>query len=126
MAMKSKRKGKKGELEAVALLKAHGFPDAARGQQFKGGGNSPDVTGLPGFHIEVKRAENFHLYPALDQACADAGGTLNVPLVLHRRSDKPWVAVLKAFDLLILVERLRRLEKARDEANSYPQGLKHG
>jgi len=101
--MKSKRKGKLGELEVAALLRDHGF-EARRGQQFKGGAGSPDVLGLPGYHIEVKRCENLSIYAALDQAHKE-GGMDEIPVVFHRRNSRPWLAVLEAEDFLKLVSR---------------------
>ena len=53
--MNSRQKGKVGEREFAALLRVHGF-DARRGQQFAGGGDSPDVVSgaLRWLHIEVR------------------------------------------------------------------------
>jgi len=100
----SRNKGKVGELELAALLKEHGYADAHRGQQFKGGGDSPDVAGIPGLHIECKRVEALQLYPALAQAHRDAGaGT--IPVVLHRRNREKWIAILRADDFLTIWKR---------------------
>ena len=74
MAINSRMKGKVGELEFAAYLRDKGFNDAARGQQHKGGSNSPDVTGLPGVHLEVKHTGRLALYDALDQARTSRGG----------------------------------------------------
>ena len=94
------QKGKAGEREAAALLKEYGF-EARRGQQFSGGGDSPDVVhNIPGVHIEVKRTETLSLYKAMEQAredCAD-----KVPVVLHRRNGKEWLAIIPAKELLQL------------------------
>lgn len=98
MGSKSRRKGKVGEREVAALLREHGH-DARRGVQYQGGPDSPDVVGLPGFHVEVKRVERFALYPALEQAQGESpeGST---PVVFHRRNGKPWVVVMLAEDWL--------------------------
>src|SRR5579859_6823449 len=102
--MNSRNKGKRGELELAAFLKEHGYENARRGQQFKGGGDSPDVVGVPGLHIECKRVEALRLYPALAQAHRDAGdGT--VPVVLHRCNGEEWVAILSADDFLNIWKR---------------------
>lgn len=100
----ARRKGKDGELELAALLRGHGF-DSRRGQQFKGGGDSPDVTGIDGVHIECKRVEAGSLYRWLDQAYRDAGN--NMPVVMHRKSRREWVAILRAEDLLLLLKDRR-------------------
>src|SRR4051812_18894103 len=69
--MNSRAKGKAGELELAALLRAHGFA-ARRGVQYQGGADSPDVIGLPGCHIEVKRKESGNPYGWLEQAVKEA------------------------------------------------------
>ena len=108
MAINSRTKGKTGELELAAYLRGYGF-DSARGQQFKGGGDSPDVTGLPGFHIEVKRVEAGNLYKWLDQAIRDAK-VENMPVVIHRKNKKGWVAILQLEDFLQMVEDAHRAD----------------
>jgi Holliday junction resolvase len=102
----SRNKGKVGEREAAELLRNYGF-DARRGVQFQGGPDSPDVVGLPGHHIEVKRCEALSVYTALEQATADRAEGL-VPVVLHRRNNRQWIAVLNATDYLMLVRRAQR------------------
>jgi hypothetical protein len=103
MARKSKTKGKVGEREVAALLCAHGF-DGTRGVQYRGGPDSADVTGLPGFHIEVKRAETFSPYKALEQAQGDSLYGIK-PVVFHRSNSRPWIVVMDAGDFLDLVKR---------------------
>lgn len=98
----SREKGKRGERECAALLKAHGF-DARRGQQFNGSDGSADVVGLPGFHVEVKRSERLSVYEAMGQAESDALDG-EIPLVLHRRNRREWLAVLKADDFLEMIK----------------------
>lgn len=90
----SRRKGKTGELEAAAYLTRLGFT-ARRGQQHKGGADSPDVVSddLRHVHLEVKRVQSIdlgtkELAGALDQASRDAGGAPYA--VLWRRNRKPW------------------------------------
>ena len=93
--MNSRNKGKRGELEAAKFLASEGFP-ARRGQQFLGGTDSPDIIceSLPGIHFEVKRCEKGNPYDWIVQACADAG--YKIPVVLHRRNDHEWLAILPA------------------------------
>lgn len=105
MGKMSREKGKRGERECAAFLSSLGWP-ARRGQQFKGGGDSPDVVcarlAARGVQVEVKRVEAFALYPALEQATKDAGPECD-PVVFHRRSGKPWVVVLHAEAFLRLL-----------------------
>lgn len=97
----SRNKGKRGELELAEFLREHGH-EATRGQQFKGGTDSPDVVcpSLPGIHIECKRVEAGQLYNWLTQAKKDCGS--KVPIVAHRKNGKEWVAILPLSDLLRL------------------------
>lgn len=100
----SRNKGKRGEREASKELARLFHVEARRGQQFQGSPDSPDVVGLPGIHVEVKRVEAFRLYAALEQALADAGE--NIPLVLHRPNGREWVAVVRLEDLPRLAVQL--------------------
>lgn len=99
MGKTSREKGKRGEREVAALLREYGY-DAKRGVQYQGGPQSPDVTGLPGIHIEVKRTERLHLWDALVQSRADAG--TDIPVVFHRANDCPWVVIMDAKDWMEL------------------------
>ena len=105
MGAKSRRKGCRGELEAAAELRRLFGVEARRGQQHHGGPDAPDVrAAIPGVHFEVKRVEALRLYPALEQAGADAGQ--NVPVLLHRANQKPWVAIVQLDDLAKLAVQL--------------------
>ena len=106
MSINSRTKGKTGELEFAAVLKAKKL-DARRGQQFSGGKDSPDVicSSLTGVHFEVKRVQAGNPYKWLDQAQRDGVGKL--PVVAHRKNRKDWIAILPMdvlLDLLILRE----------------------
>lgn len=102
MGKASRTKGKAGELEFAHLLERYGL-SARRGVQYAGGSDSPDVVcpDLPNVHWEVKRTEKFHLYKYLEQAIQDAGGD-KMPIVAHRQSRQPWVAVVRMEDLMRL------------------------
>lgn len=52
---KSQRKGAAGERELAAILQEYGY-DCTRGGLLSFG-EVPDLSGLPGIHIEVKRVE---------------------------------------------------------------------
>ena len=98
--MNSRNKGVRGELEAAHLLKTYGY-DARRGQQYSGANGDPDVVGLPGIHIEVKRVEKLNIDNAVDQSCTDASyGEL--PIVLHRKNRKPWLVTMTFLDWIEL------------------------
>lgn len=97
--MNSRAKGKAGELELSALLREHGFDEARRGVQYRGSGDSPDVVGLPGDHVECKRVESGNPYDWLDQAIRDCP-TDRVPVVFHRRNRRDWIVIMRADDYL--------------------------
>ena len=107
MSKMQRNKGKEGEREVARIMREHGFDDARRGQQFQGSPGSPDVVGLPGFHIEVKRTEQCRLYDYMAQACQEAGDG-EIPVVFHRQSRKPWVAILPMEDFLEMAKELER------------------
>jgi len=113
---RSREKGKRGEREAAAELMRLFAVEAHRGVQFQGGHDSPDVSvNIPGLHVEVKRTEKLMLWPSVEQAVADAGG--KVPLVLHRPSRKPWLAVVPLDDLPRLVDTLLPYMKREEIAD---------
>lgn len=105
MGMTSRRKGKRGEREAAAEIARLFRVKAHRGRQYCGAPEAPDVrAAIPGVHLEVKRAETFRLYDALEQAASDAGD--QVPVVLHRANRRPWVAIVRLEDLPWLAVQL--------------------
>ena len=66
----------------------------------------PDVkVKIPGLHCEVKRTEALSLYAAIEQA-ADEAGEGDLPVVFHRRNQKPWLAVVRLDDLPALAVKL--------------------
>ena len=111
MGKMSKEKGKAGEREFAKLLRDQGF-EARRGQQFAGGGDSPDVVhNIPGFHFEVKRTERLNLWSAFEQAMEDKKD-FEVPIVAHRPNRRQWIAVMDMQDLLYLIRELRQRDLA--------------
>jgi len=86
---KSQQKGRRAEIELAGALRAHGIP--AEPGQAVSYGVTPDVVGVDGIHVEVKRWENVNLSAALTQAEADSrkfeGG---LPAVFHRKNREGW------------------------------------
>ena len=69
------------------------------------------VKGLPGIHIECKRAEQLRPYDWMTQAERDAvrfGDGL--PAVFFRRSRSPWLVVMKLGDWMALYDRQKAAE----------------
>lgn len=92
--MNSRDKGKRGELEFAHFLKDNHGIEARRGQQFSGGNESPDVVGVQGLHLEVKRVESLNIHAAVAQATNDAAG---LPwAVAHRRNGGKWLVTVDA------------------------------
>ena len=101
MGLKSQRKGRAGELELTQTLRDYGFPvKPGIAQSY---GVTPDIVGLHGVHIEVKRRENLNMTAALKQAAADAakfnGG---LPAVFHRRNREEWRVTMRLDDWIKL------------------------
>ena len=99
----SQRKGRAGELELARLLQEYGYNvEPGRAVSY---GSTPDIVGLPGVHIECKRAEQLRPYSWLELAERDAvrfGDGL--PAVFFRRSRSPWLVVMKLGDWLELYQ----------------------
>ena len=70
MSGAQQRKGADGEKELVEILTANGFPVTWGGSQTYG--TVPDVSGLPGVHVEVKRVEKLNVPEAMEQSVIDS------------------------------------------------------
>lgn len=101
MPINSRQKGSTGERELAGIFREYGY-DARRGQQYCGANGDADVVGLPGFHVECKRTERLNLYEAMAQSVNDARDG-EVPIVVHRRNRKEWLAVLRLKDFMELI-----------------------
>ncbi len=102
MAINSRDKGRRGEQELAKVLQGYGY-DAHRGQQYKGGRDSPDVTGMPGYHIECKRVEALNIEKAMQQSTRDAGE--DTPLVMHRKNGEEWKVTMWLDDFMKLIRK---------------------
>jgi hypothetical protein len=103
MSKSARRKGKDGELEAIGIFRAHGWPTAERtsnGREQKG--KNDIANGPAGCAIEVKRQEALSVPKALDQLARDSD-PLDVPILVHRPSRHAWMATLPLEDLLPLL-----------------------
>jgi Holliday junction resolvase len=100
----SRAKGARGERAFAAFLRDQGLA-AYRGQQFRGGTDSPDVVcpDLPHIHFEIKNCKaSLEPYTWIEQAIKDAGeGKLRI--VVHRAKHHEWIAILPIEDLMKLV-----------------------
>lgn len=115
--MNSRAKGCRGERELRDVLRAAGFTQARRGQQFAGGNESPDiiVPELPTIHWECKRVQAGNPYNWMRQAMADSAGggvvpTLT-PVVAHKRNGEDWLAIIRLGDLIQLLKDAGRVKQ---------------
>ena len=98
---RSQRKGRAAELELARTLQAHGYNvEAGRARSY---GEVPDLTGLPGVHIECKRAEALRLSEWMEQSERDAARFGDgLPAVFHRRNRQGWLCTMHLEDWLEL------------------------
>lgn len=69
-------------------------------------GTIPDLTGLPGIHIECKRCEQLRLSEWMAQAERDAQRFQDgAPTIFHRKSRSPWLVTMRLVDWLNLYKR---------------------
>ena len=68
-------------------------------------GQTPDLVGLPGVHVEVNRVERLNVPEAMVQAERDADFFRDgAPTVFHRRTRSPWLVTMRLEDWLKLYE----------------------
>lgn len=104
MGKTSQKKGAVGERELAAILRDHGYA-CARGGSLTFG-EVPDITGLPGVHIEVKRVERLNVPEAMIQAVRDSERFRDgVPTLFHRRNRQPWLVTMRLDDWMNLYKR---------------------
>lgn len=90
---KSATKGANGERELMAYLAAEGYSTERGGTQSYGA--RPDLSGLDGIHVEVKRVEALNVSKAMRQAAADAEKFQDgYPAVFHRKNREPWLVTM--------------------------------
>ena len=106
--MNSRNKGKRAENELAHVLQSYGY-ETKRMAQFAGGIESPDVSGLPGIHIECKRVENLNIHKAYEQAVRDSEGKA-IPAVFHRRNREPWMVTMSLDDFMRIYQTWQREE----------------
>ena len=113
------RKGRGGELELVRILRGRGFPEVRPGRPVSYG-TEPDVVGLPGVHIEVKRVERLNVPEAMNQAIRDSEKFNDGwPVLFHRRSRSQWLCTMRLSDWITLFSHYERAEvqHERDTSN---------
>lgn len=101
---KSQAKGRRGEIELAGILQEYGYN--VKPADPLNYGTIPDLTGLPGVHIECKRCEQLRLSEWMAQAERDAQRFQDgAPTIFHRKSRSPWLVTMRLVDWLNLYER---------------------
>ena len=96
MGQHNRTRGKQSELELARIIReTYGWP-VRRGHVFEG---EPDIVGLQGIHVEVKRTKSFSAVNFMEQASRyaryhDAG----YPAVFYRADRQPWTVTMLAQD----------------------------
>lgn len=97
----SQRKGADGERELAAVLREYGY-EIKRGGSMSFG-EVPDLVGLPGVHVEMKRCEQVRLSEWMQQAERDSQHFKDgLPAVFHRRSREKWRVTMNLADFMRL------------------------
>lgn len=133
MAINSRSKGKRGELELARKLREHGYDGARRSQQFSGKDGTADCVGLPGVHVEVKRVEKLNLYDAMAQSKRDSiadsekQGQVMLPAVFHRKNNCEWLVTMALDDWIkIYLEWEAGKIQGKKHMNIYISQTLHG
>lgn len=97
----ARRKGKTGELEVVRLLRNGGWPYAHRSS--RGTAQRGDIEkGPAGTVMEVRRREKLPL-PASMREVIGRCEPHELPLLVHRPSNCPWLVTMELDELLPLL-----------------------
>lgn len=104
MGKSQQRKGADGERELVGILQQNGYAVERGGSETYG--TIPDIVGLPGIHIEVKRVEQLNIPEAMNQAARDSKRFQDgMPAVFHRRNRRRWMVTMALVDWLKMYRR---------------------
>ena len=92
MGKSQQQKGRAAEIEVCRILNDNGIqaaPGVARSY-----GSEPDIKGVDGFHMEIKRREQIKIGEWMSQAERDAERFGGWPCVVFRRNREKWKVVL--------------------------------
>ncbi len=115
MGKKSQRKGADGERELAAVLREYGY-EIKRGGSMSFG-EVPDLVGLPGVHIEVKRCEQVRLSEWIEQAQRDSGKFKDgLPAIFWRKNRAPWLVCMTLENWIELYQRKKAEEIGKERS----------
>ena len=109
--LKSREKGKRGERKARDFWRNNfGLENVNRGQQRKGGPDSPDIQETLRFHTEVKCGRvTPSVYNAILQCTNDCPNN-KFPLVQLRRDREQWLFVMPEETFIHVMNRYMMVE----------------
>jgi hypothetical protein len=107
-------KGSAFEREVVRVLREHGHPHAARAYGAGRPRDVGDVSGVPGFTVEVKACRALDLAGWADEAAREAVnvGAGTVPVVVAKRRGRPAEDAYAVMPLSHFAELVARLSGA--------------
>lgn len=102
MSASQRMKGKRGELEVVAILHRHGWTAAERSSRGTAQAAGDVINGPEAVHLEIRRREALSVPAAMREILGAAAAT-DLPVLAHRPSRSPWLATLELEELLPLL-----------------------
>ena len=105
MGKSSQRKGAAGERELTEIFHQYGLPAQRGGSETFG--EIPDIIGLPGVHVEVKRVERLNVSEAMRQSIRDSEKFRDgKPCLFHRRNREPWFVTMLLTDWMQFYKKI--------------------
>lgn len=93
----------------MAILQEHGYSVERGGTQSYG--QRPDLYGLDGVHLEIKRAECARIWEWMQQSKQDAAKFQDgLPTVIFRRSRSDWLICMQLSDWLSLYDMAHKCQ----------------
>ena len=99
---RAKRRGKVGENEVARIFRSFGWIRCRRNLEHPQYGRDL-LDGPPGTRISVKRTERLKLREAFAE-CSQHAAPGEIPIVVHRANDQPWLCTLELDELLPLLQ----------------------
>ena len=100
--MNSKQKGARFERQLSSRFREYGYKARRTAQYCGNTGESADVVGMPGIHVEAKHQERMQLYDWMAQAKRDAAGTGNIPAGFHKKNNAEILVTMEFEDWMQL------------------------
>lgn len=103
MSKRESDRGKRGEREVCAILRAAGY-EVRRGWQSRQGSDDPDVVGIPGVWLEVGFGRTIKPRAKLAQAIEASAGRDVLPVAITRAASRDdWIVTMTLDDFVALV-----------------------